>query len=428
MDNLIDSHYLQLPSQGNIYLSARLQKADGSNRIIVGCLRRKVFVVEYRCNEEFLEPITTEVYFAYISNGAEITSIDVFNRSKTMDDFVIGIVIMRNTETGTSAHLNLYCEYDLEPDVELSLETIGQHCESLMLDYIPYGLHHTQISPHQVNGSYENLWLLPGSDNKIHAYRGRYHDRNFVEISVGDFFVEFEDVPAIVMCIKVLYYNNYHHRISSLGCENGQVRCAIVECKSNHILRSLSTEYENPISSVQLFTLKMPEIPVDDIEQYIQNDDLTFLEKNPEVNLLVTNTLFHSEVFMDVLKYDFKNRHCLHESTLYDACLCSVIADVDFDGNKEIILGTYGEELLLFKYVDNETWKMIGQKSIPNPVHKLYYVDLTEDGVSELITVTAKGLHVYQHKLKDVHKLISSRIEKLDKERLEELILKENWS
>lgn len=45
----------------------------------------------------------------------------------------------------------------------------------------------------------------------------------------------------------------------------------------------------------------------------------------------------------DVLKYDFKNRHCLHESTLYDVCLCSVIADVDFDGNKEIILGTYGE-------------------------------------------------------------------------------------
>lgn len=67
MDNLIDSHYLQLPSQGNIYLSAKVQKADGSNRIFVGCLRRKVYVVEYRCNEEFLEPITTEVYFAYIS-------------------------------------------------------------------------------------------------------------------------------------------------------------------------------------------------------------------------------------------------------------------------------------------------------------------------------------------------------------------------
>lgn len=68
MENLVDSHYLQLPSQGNVYLSARFQKVDGSNRIFVGCLRRKVYVVEYQCNGEFLEPITKEVYFAYISS------------------------------------------------------------------------------------------------------------------------------------------------------------------------------------------------------------------------------------------------------------------------------------------------------------------------------------------------------------------------
>lgn len=90
----------------------------------------------------------------------------------------------------------------------------------------------------------------------------------------------------------------------------------------------------------------------------------------------------------------------------------------------------------MFKYVDNKTWKFVDQKSIPNPVHKLYYVDLTEDGVSELITVTAKGLHVYQvesvnffllnyeifskilfhfqHKLKDVYSIITSRVDKLN--------------
>lgn len=50
----------------------------------------------------------------------------------------------------------------------------------------------------------------------------------------------------------------------------------------------------------------------------------------------------------------------------------------------------------MFKYLNNETWKFVDHKSIPNPVHKLYYTDLTKDGVHELVTVTAKGLHVYQ--------------------------------
>lgn len=115
----------------------------------------------------------------------------------------------------------------------------------------------------------------------------------------------------------------FFSRVSSLGCESGYLRCSIVDCDSNCVLRVLSTEYENPISSVQLFTLRMPEVPLVELEEYIQYDgnswslyvsfedefvkkffhlfsstELTFLEEKPEVNLLVTNTLFHSEVFM----------------------------------------------------------------------------------------------------------------------------------
>lgn len=54
------------------------------------------------------------------------------------------------------------------------------------------------------------------------------------------------------------------------------------------------------------------------------------------------------------------------------------------------------QELLLFKYLENEKWTFIGEKNIPNPVHKLFYEDLTGDGVLDLITVTARGVHIYQ--------------------------------
>lgn len=56
----------------------------------------------------------------------------------------------------------------------------------------------------------QNLWLLPGSDCRIHAYRVNYPDRCHSEIPVQEFFAEFENVSGIVLCIKVLYYNDYH--------------------------------------------------------------------------------------------------------------------------------------------------------------------------------------------------------------------------
>lgn len=43
------------------------------------------------------------------------------------------------------------------------------------------------------------------------------------------------------------------------------------------------------------------------------------------------------------MNYGLSRKHCLFESTGRDVCLCSVIADIDMDGNNEIILGTYGE-------------------------------------------------------------------------------------
>lgn len=63
-----------------------------------------------------------------------------------------------------------------------------------------------------------------------------------------------------------------YSRISSLGCESGYLRCSVVDCDTNSVLRVLSTEYENPITSVQLFTLRMPEIPLKELEEYVHND------------------------------------------------------------------------------------------------------------------------------------------------------------
>lgn len=83
------------------------------------------------------------------------------------------------------------------------------------------------------------------------------------------------------------------------------------------------------------------------------------------------------------------------EST--DCALCSCIADINMDGKNEILIGTYDQELLIFTLRDN-VWKLTNKKQFDAPIYSIAYVDLTGDGVKELIVMTQQGVHVLQVK------------------------------
>lgn len=113
MDKLESAHYFSLPSQGNIYTFAPLQLINGSNKLLVAALKREVFCFEYLENSNgVLLPTTKEVSFTYIPSkyvilvviflctfeligGAEIISMDAFNKSDNSNEFVIGITIIK---------------------------------------------------------------------------------------------------------------------------------------------------------------------------------------------------------------------------------------------------------------------------------------------------------------------------------------------
>lgn len=52
----------------------------------------------------------------------------------------------------------------------------------------------------------------------------------------------------------------------------------------------------------------------------------------------------------DVVNFQFNKSIVLPESFLHDSIMCGIVADVDWDGVNEIILGTYGKRLLIYKY------------------------------------------------------------------------------
>lgn len=55
----------------------------------------------------------------------------------------------------------------------------------------------------------------------------------------------------------------------------------------------------------------------------------------------------------DVQEVGLSQPVCLLESDQWDAVLCALVIDLDFDGQKEVLLGTYGQVSILFIYLFN---------------------------------------------------------------------------
>lgn len=78
-----------------------------------------------------------------------------------------------------------------------------------------------------------------------------------------------------------------------------------------------------------------------------------------------------------------------------DCILCSCVADINMDGQNEILLGTYKQEVLIFGPVNN-SWKIIDKKLFDAPVHSMSYLDLAGDGVKVLVVLTQRSVHIMQ--------------------------------
>lgn len=76
--------------------------------------------------------------------GAEVISIDAYNKSNTADEFVIGVTIIK---PNNERYLNIYTEGAIDGDDEASssIEAIAQNCLMVELPYTPYHLYHTFI-------------------------------------------------------------------------------------------------------------------------------------------------------------------------------------------------------------------------------------------------------------------------------------------
>uniref|UniRef100_A0A8D0GFY5 Kaptin, actin binding protein n=1 Tax=Sphenodon punctatus TaxID=8508 RepID=A0A8D0GFY5_SPHPU len=315
---------------------------------------------------------------------AEIVSIDTFNKSPPKRGLVVGITFIKDSGDKASPFLNIYCDY--EPGAEYNLDSIVQSCLNLELQFTPFQLYHAEV---QVGDQVETVFLLSGNDPAIHLYKENEELHQFEEQPVETLFPELKELPSNVLWLDVYNIPDSGRRITAFGCQSGYVRVSQVEQASRAVLQSWSIQQDGPISRVLVFTLP---------------------SSWHEGDLGGAPALDGKE---NVLQSGLQDQLILPASDQHDSVLCALVTDVDFDGEAEILLGTYGQELLCYKYWRLGThgeFHLLWKRTFASPLLSMEYADLTCDGLCELAVVCLKGLHVLQHSLTQTAECLLERL------------------
>ncbi|KAJ2132174.1 hypothetical protein IW136_005145, partial [Coemansia sp. RSA 678] len=76
--------------------------------------------------------------------------------------------------------------------------------------------------------------------------------------------------------------------------------------------------------------------------------------------------------------------------------------DLDYDGVKEVIVGTVSGAVLIYKSVPEHGYVLVWKRRFPAPAYGIFSADINCDGANELVVVTLLGVHVMQPNLAHV--------------------------
>nr|XP_008537521.1 PREDICTED: kaptin [Equus przewalskii] len=273
----------------------------------------------------------------------------------------------------------------------------AESCLNLELQFTPFQLCHAEV---QVGDQLETVFLLSGNDPAIHLYKENEGLHQFEEQPVENLFPELTNLTSSVLWLHVHNLPGTSRRLSALGCQSGYVRVARVDQRSREVLQTWTVLQDGPISRVILFSLSAPE----DSKDRPQQD---------KYSVLVASMLEPAVVYRDLLSRGLEDQLLLPGSDQFDSILCALVTDVDLDGRPEVLVATYGQELLCYKYCGPESergFRLLWQRSFSSPLLAMAHVDLTGDGLRELAVVSLKGVHILQHSLIQASELVLTRL------------------
>lgn len=190
-------------------------------------------------------------------------------------------------------------------------------------------------------------------------------------------------VTALIASFRISGYK------IALGCQDGLVKFVRCPLDGSPSLSS-STSLDGPISSV------------------------LFLRIKPNItDLLVTSACGYACYFAGINSKQLVDPIVIvppDQDTLTSAVAC----DVDFDGEKEVLLGSYRQEVYCYKLLQSSEFQLLWTLRLEHPVMGIATIDFNLDGVLEVCVLTMYGVFVYHpsfelamQKLRRVKKYLS---------------------
>lgn len=431
-----EAHFASLPNKSNVYLLANLRTASGYSKVLVAPIKGKACTVEYAQHRGEFRP--EEVEFAYIPDDAELIAIHSFCKSKD-EGLVIAVTLVKDYNSVKPTYcLNIYRPW--ESGSEFNVESISKNFCTIELDFIPHFIFSGSLF--NKDGETEAMILLSSNDNKVEIFQEDKDVANrWNRCDSPDAFPEFHSLPSVLLWFhsKIL---DGKQRLTAMGCQDGYLRLCLVSLETNEIITQWEFQHDSAITCVQLFTERSCQEPA-------ASKDSGSLEKvQVDFNLVVTSAMEISVIYRNVLQNGFTEQLLLEDSDKYDCTLCACVADIDWDGEHEILIGTYGQELLAYKLkaapsedgspctpvkpsqppsdqttLENDnvfdppkesqcepSYELIWKRSFGHPLLTMQYMDVTGDGLGELVVVSTKGIHILQHNLSDAADILMERL------------------
>jgi hypothetical protein len=266
-----------------------------------------------------------------------------------------------------------------------SLEDIASDCHEVLLDFVPTLLKDTLLPPRCAGDFYGGAFMISGSNKTIRIIAMRISTGLFELLPEAAAFVSVPMFRAQVLCVDSRLVPGSGRFVTSFGCDDGTVVLSMVDKPESRV------QLDGPVSSICIFSkASVPRAVGRSTRQHTWADrplinwtpgtapgaidwgglsgtadaasaalarfrNATAKVEVGEINVGCGGAAGFVVVFENVGEHGLDKQAVLTRTE--DTVLSMVAGDFDCDGREELLVGTYGGQLLVFGQEEELTWK-----------------------------------------------------------------------
>ncbi|KAF9136255.1 hypothetical protein BGW39_003700 [Mortierella sp. 14UC] len=313
----------------------------------------------------------------------EIVSLDAFERKDERGCQLVLVVSIAKAEDPAQFELRFYGVNTFAPSIrELLLQLPSTtDIQTVPLTWAPTKIIHAPLE----DDPFEMVVLVGGSDSRVHVFvqdaptttsstslESVPSDNLFKEQPVETLFSVLASFPYCEYCVLSLVIKDYPTcRVIAAGTQNGTLNVGIIPRHpatfqlDRENAKAHTVVLFSPITTLTVYTSRVQterrrrqqsqhakQAGLEDQDAALADagqDDEEVEEEEDGIHLLVTCAIEQAWVYSDINNHGLSRRADLAECSYHDSILAAHAMDADWDGQNEVLIGTYGRQLMVFK-------------------------------------------------------------------------------